>query len=53
MFLVYEDASRIYLEELGDFEAAYRELSVAHALTPDEAGLKADYVEVCLTAGRF
>ena len=50
---VYEDASRIYLEELGDFEAAYRELSVAHALTPDEAGLKADYVEVCLTAGRF
>lgn len=49
----HRKSSRIYLEELGDFDSAYRELSAARDLAPDDAGLQADYVEVCITTGRF
>ena len=49
----YQDAGQIYHDDLADFEAAYRELAVAHGLAPNNVGLQADFAEACLTSGRF
>ena len=50
---LYQDAESIYHEDLGDFGAAYRELSEAHGVAPENAGIAADLAEACLTDGRF
>jgi len=50
---LYEDAERIYHEEQGDFGAAYRNLSEARIVAPEDVGLAADFAEACLTDGRF
>lgn len=49
----YSSAADIYFEELAKYEAAYRELSLARELAPDDPGVKSDYAELCLAAGRF
>ncbi|HEY2466576.1 MAG TPA: TIR domain-containing protein [Terracidiphilus sp.] len=49
----YQEAARIYHEELSDFEAGFHELATARRLAPDDVPLQADFAEACLTAGRF
>ena len=50
---LYENAERIYHEEQGDFGAAYRELSEARTVAPDDVPLAANFAEACLTDSRF
>jgi WD40 repeat protein/tetratricopeptide (TPR) repeat protein len=49
----YADTADIDLVDLADYNAAYRELTAARNVAPDDAGLKADFAEACLAAGRF
>jgi len=46
-------AGAIDLEDLHDFDAAYRELQTARSLAASDAGVQADFAEVAMAAGRF